>query len=243
MLKFFRKIRAALIAEGKTAKYLKYAIGEILLVMIGILLALQVNNWNEYRKERIEENKILREISRNLEIEIKAIDRRIILMQSAVKKIEKLLTLIEQDSIIMGNAMDSLFGVVRPFYLFDLNMTPFQELNSKGISIISDDSLKLELTNVYDVMHRRFENYNKFAEKGSDNLGDYYLKNFNNLSYAVRKESATPNNIDKVVNDSYYVNLVERKSAMLRRQIGYYFTAKEGMKKLKERIDRHFGEF
>jgi len=50
MLKFFRIFRKQLISEGKTNKYLKYAIGEILLVVIGILIALQVNNWNEKRK-------------------------------------------------------------------------------------------------------------------------------------------------------------------------------------------------
>ena len=50
MIKFFRKIRYNLMSENKTGKYLKYAIGEIVLVMIGILLALQVNNWNEQRK-------------------------------------------------------------------------------------------------------------------------------------------------------------------------------------------------
>ena len=44
MIKFFRRIRQQLLGEGKTGKYLKYALGEILLVMIGILLALQVNN-------------------------------------------------------------------------------------------------------------------------------------------------------------------------------------------------------
>ena len=53
MIKFFRKIRQQLLGEAKTGKYLKYALGEILLVMIGILLALQVNNWNEFRKDRI----------------------------------------------------------------------------------------------------------------------------------------------------------------------------------------------
>jgi len=52
MLKFFRKIRQRLLNEGKSRQYLVYAMGEILLVMIGILLALQVNNWNEKNKER-----------------------------------------------------------------------------------------------------------------------------------------------------------------------------------------------
>lgn len=50
MIRFFRSIRQQLMYENKPAKYLKYAVGEVLLVMIGILLALQVNNWNEGRK-------------------------------------------------------------------------------------------------------------------------------------------------------------------------------------------------
>jgi len=59
MIKFFRKIRQNLISQGKTAKYLKYAIGEIALVVIGILIALQINNWNETRKEKKVETVIL----------------------------------------------------------------------------------------------------------------------------------------------------------------------------------------
>ena len=55
----------------ETSKYLRYAVGEVILVVIGILIALQVNNWNEYRKEKVEEKKILlslhNEISNNLE--------------------------------------------------------------------------------------------------------------------------------------------------------------------------------
>ena len=53
MIKFFRKIRYALMTNNKTAKYLTYAIGEIILVVIGILIALQINNWNEDRKNSI----------------------------------------------------------------------------------------------------------------------------------------------------------------------------------------------
>jgi len=47
MIKFFRKIRQQLLAENKFTKYLIYAIGEIVLVVIGILIALSINNWNE----------------------------------------------------------------------------------------------------------------------------------------------------------------------------------------------------
>lgn len=53
MIKFFRKIRQNLLSEGKTEKYFKYAIGEIILVVIGILIALQINNWNEKRKQQV----------------------------------------------------------------------------------------------------------------------------------------------------------------------------------------------
>ena len=67
MIKFFRSIRKALLTEGKTSNYLKYAIGEIILVMIGILLALQVNNWNNSRLEAKKEQLFLK----NLETDFK----------------------------------------------------------------------------------------------------------------------------------------------------------------------------
>lgn len=59
MIKFFRKIRYDLLTKNKTGKYLKYAIGEIVLVVIGILIALSINNWNENRKSNIEVNNYL----------------------------------------------------------------------------------------------------------------------------------------------------------------------------------------
>ena len=59
-----------MLSEGKTGKYLKYAAGEIILVMIGILLALQINNWNNDRIERKLESNILGEILVNLEKDV-----------------------------------------------------------------------------------------------------------------------------------------------------------------------------
>jgi hypothetical protein len=66
MIKLFRNIRQNLLAEGKTTKYFKYAIGEIILVVIGIIIALQINTWNENRKQSMEEKEILTSLFENL---------------------------------------------------------------------------------------------------------------------------------------------------------------------------------
>ena len=67
MIKFFRRIRQRLLSENKFSKYLLYAIGEIVLVVIGILIALQINSWNQYRIERIEEQTILGQLKEEFE--------------------------------------------------------------------------------------------------------------------------------------------------------------------------------
>ena len=67
MINFFRKIRKKLANDNKPIKYARYAFGEILLVMIGILLALQVNNWNEERKN----NSIRKSYLENLKVDLK----------------------------------------------------------------------------------------------------------------------------------------------------------------------------
>ena len=67
MIKFFRTIRKKLISEGKTSKYFKYAIGEIVLVVIGILIALQINNWNEERKSNEQIHALLDNLTMSIE--------------------------------------------------------------------------------------------------------------------------------------------------------------------------------
>src|SRR5210317_1373022 len=66
MIKFFRKIRQKMLTDNKFNKYLIYGIGEIILVVIGILIALQINNWNENRRLRAVEIKLLKELRNDL---------------------------------------------------------------------------------------------------------------------------------------------------------------------------------
>lgn len=74
MIKFFRKIRYDLLEKNKTGKYLKYAIGEILLVVIGILIALSINNWNEWRKDRVKEKEVLVNLVENFQLNMEALE-------------------------------------------------------------------------------------------------------------------------------------------------------------------------
>ena len=76
MIKFFRKIRQKLLNENRFSKYLIYAVGEIALVMIGILLALQVNNWNELRKKDQAEIQLYNKIIADLNTERTIIEKK-----------------------------------------------------------------------------------------------------------------------------------------------------------------------
>lgn len=77
MLTFLRKIRKSLIESGSARKYLLYAIGEILLVMIGILLALQVNNWDQNRIDRGKEQVIIRMLLEEMKINREYLRKRV----------------------------------------------------------------------------------------------------------------------------------------------------------------------
>ena len=91
MIKFFRKTRQNLLMENKTGKYFKYAIGEIILVVIGILIALSINNWNELKKQRNEAQTFIKRLSEEVGQNIEVTNREILLEQDQVEKTKSLL--------------------------------------------------------------------------------------------------------------------------------------------------------
>lgn len=101
MLKFFRTIRRRLLESGSLKKYLVYAIGEILLVVIGILIALQINNWNEDRKAKANEREYLKGIKRDLEQDLVFVQERIYQYSERLSMYSNL------DTIFFTNLSDS----------------------------------------------------------------------------------------------------------------------------------------
>ncbi|WP_179345517.1 DUF6090 family protein [Winogradskyella ursingii] len=92
MIKFFRHIRQRLVKESRTSKYLLYATGEIVLVVIGILIALQINNWNTNRIERKEELQILKSLKDDFEKTSDNLDETIKKQTRVVNYCQQLIT-------------------------------------------------------------------------------------------------------------------------------------------------------
>jgi hypothetical protein len=148
MIKFFRKIRQNLVMQNKTGKYFKYAIGEILLVVIGILIALQINNWNDLRKNKKYEKEILYLINQNLKNDSIALSTELLKSSESNEITDRLL-----EQVSLGNYSDSLnnwLGKIISFERFKSQSSAFEVLKSKGIDIISDTELQLELISYYD---------------------------------------------------------------------------------------------
>ena len=94
MINFLRKLRHSLIKENKTGRYFRYAIGEILLVVIGILIALQINNWNDKGRRLQKENYYLKNIKINIKDSEDEITRVIKDTDSIINSTGTLLTLL-----------------------------------------------------------------------------------------------------------------------------------------------------
>ena len=99
MIKFFRKIRQNLLFENKTGKYLKYAIGEIVLVVIGILIALQINNWNEERKDRRLEKEYIARLKGEMLKNLESSTNQILYSSFQIGNVDKLLGALSGDTV------------------------------------------------------------------------------------------------------------------------------------------------
>ncbi len=144
MIKFFRHIRQRLIGENRFSKYFIYAIGEIILVVIGILIALQINTWNENRKDRIKEQVVLRQLEEEYQANLLQLENKIELRTAIINAAT--LTLGYMDNPIVTNR-DSVMANISVL----TNTPTFDPINNDLVSsgnlrLIKNTSLKKQLT-------------------------------------------------------------------------------------------------
>ena len=139
MIKFFRHIRKNLLSEGKTGKYFKYAIGEIVLVVIGILIALQINNWNQNRLKGEKEIQILKSFVTQFQNDVSQLDESLEFYDEASESIDIIIDHLD-NKIPYHDSLNQHFFISTRFYGdSDLDNNVFESLKSLGVDLITNE--------------------------------------------------------------------------------------------------------
>ena len=214
MIKFFRRFRYDLMEKNKTGKYLKYAIGEIILVVIGILIALGINNWNNEQKDNQAEVKYLSQIKKSL----KAND---IILKERIESDKRLLKLGGQiynhikTQKKLNDSIKQILVVLQYDQMVSFNMAAFENLKNDGLSFISNDDLKFEIINIYDKELKYIQNIfaNQFENYLSGVINPFFSENFEFVSNK-KKIIIEPNNYQELLSNKKTTNIISMVNTM-----------------------------
>tara|TARA_R110002051_G_scaffold314290_1_gene391196 strand:+ start:7092 stop:7859 length:768 start_codon:yes stop_codon:yes gene_type:complete len=183
MIKFFRKIRQKLLSENKFSKYMIYAIGEIILVVIGILIAIQLNDFNEEGKERKKELSFLQKLKDDINLDIRDLTLRDSILSVYQSSQEKgLELLLEAKSVKDILTLDSLIQF--RWQSFAVNRKTYDEmLNTSGIYIIKNRELLNHLSDHYALIETYQQN---FREINEDSREYYKASNLDPFAFIKR---------------------------------------------------------
>ncbi|MBC2846381.1 hypothetical protein [Winogradskyella flava] len=212
--------------ENKTSKYFKYAIGEIILVVIGILIALQVNNWNTKRNEsKASKNlmsRLLIESNKNQEA-----------LNENIERIKSLMTDSERLLQFMGNAFTNknektidtlIYSVLASPSLNYKSSTLDEALSSGAISLIVSDSLRdllYQIPSIYEIIKRTEKNED---EDSTNNLIPYFYDNISlrqvDYRFAPIKDRIGKSELDYsdnriILNDRKFESIIDNKMFLL----------------------------
>lgn len=180
MIKFFRKIRYDLMERNNTGQYLKYAIGEIILVVIGILIALQINSWNQYKQNRQQEQQILSQLLKEYSNNLSQIDQKIDIRNEMLTSSFELLQYrtedlerIEQDSLDFH-----LFRIsIRP--TFDPELSVSNELiNSGKLYLLENNELRNSISSFSSFLSELNEEEQIIVDLTEERLVPFFIENY-----------------------------------------------------------------
>lgn len=184
---------------GKTTKYFKYAIGEIILVVIGILIALQINNWNEANKNAKREHAFLTNLQKDLRsdsLRLKDIKEKLKIAVSYKRVFER-----EMEGTVTDP--DSLTAHFMKQYnlLIDFvpNSTSVDELSNNGFNLISSPSLRRQIVSIYNTYDELILKL-KIGQGKGQSIVNYVSDKVENIN------SPTESEIRNLLKDKFYVN-------------------------------------
>lgn len=169
MIKFFRKIRKKLLEQNRVSKYLLYAIGEIVLVVIGILIALQINNWNEIRKEKALEKELINLLISDLEEKREEHITDFTYAENVIKRFQKLTdTWDNEGKLDTTNIKGNLRMLAMDIFFQNENSPIYASLSSSNFWKQLPDTLTKQIDDVYRIQLKRVGiAFDKFTEYGT----------------------------------------------------------------------------
>ena len=192
----------------------RHALGETVRIVLAVLIALGVNNWNAHRQERRLELVTLRQLRSALAGDLNAL--RAIRADVRVKeqRIESLRAHLDKH-LPYADSLTTNFGAVILFWNLTVNRSPYEALKVKGFSLISSDSLRLRIVAMYDHVYVELENAQADDRAAVlDAIRPYYLKNFRDIHFGDR---AIPLDYGAVARDPYFRNLIDYRLAAMRK--------------------------
>ncbi|MCK0178881.1 DUF6090 family protein [Flavobacteriaceae bacterium S0862] len=186
MIKFFRRIRYNLMEQNKTAKYFKYAIGEIILVVIGILIALSINNWNENQNRLKKESVLLTQLKDELIDSYYDIHNDYSVLNQGEISHYKILDYIEQDLPYNDSLCFDFEWLKEDEYIYP-NTAVYKKITDDGLDIIRNDTIRMLTQNLYEDIFPRISKEGSFYQDISEYLDSYYINNFKpNKNYQLK---------------------------------------------------------
>ena len=221
------------------AVYWRHAFGEVLLIVVGILVALAISDWNDRRIERQQELALLGEIRSTLETDVAALETKLDEITAAMVQMDTLFDLLSEPRPY-EQEMDRLFGAVYGIRMTNLSSAAYETLKSLGLQTVTDHELRALLARVFDFHYQRFAGAHLIEQEITLNvLRPYYLKHFVDLQF---HQSATPIDYQNVVNDPYFRNILHYRIAVLNsNHVVMYPEALTDMKSAISQIDEELG--
>ena len=243
MINIFRKARRKMVRSNNFIKYTKYAIGEIILIVIGILLALYLNNLNTERGIKSEQIKILKEIKSNLNSSIISFDRAI-----ASEKNYMAYNVMILDYMDHKKSYDTILDTAFGTYFWTISSSAvtgaYDYLKSKGIDRITNDQLRTEISFLFESELLVLKNENEvWANNLQQNISyPFHVKHFRKYypdqSVSTDYEYAKPFNYDLLLENEYFKSINAEIISNRRWNINSLQKTIDHIKTLIEDIDR-----
>ena len=237
MARILNSIRQRLLKENRLTRYLVYAIGEILLVVIGILIALTINNTSAEKKTRGKELALLQEMQKNLTTDLRDVRFNVAGNKGRIRSNEAVLKAL-QDRAALDDSLKHHFGNILGNYQISENTAAWENLKSVGVDLISDDSLRNSISALYSMKYVYLEN----VEKGLDD--DYqwnqvYPQVLEHLNVEAMWVSATPVDHEGLMDDRKFQEVLKMNLFIRKYMQGQYEAMEQDIASILAQLEDH----